>query len=431
MQFGFQKGSSTVQCTWAVQETISYYLRRGSDVFCCLLDFSKAFDKVNFDKLFQKLRERKFPAVCLRLLIFIYQNQTCFIRWNSSVSASFQVKNGVRQGAILSPSLFCVYLDCLLSQLRDAGLGCHIGGTFLGAFGYADDVTLLAPSRQALQSMLSICEEFATSHSMLFSTDPSPAKSKTKCMVFSRDKNKDQVRQVKLNGDLLPWVNTAKHLGNHLSSNLNLGTFSPETRTDLLAKRAILFEKVHQIQQQFGYYDPHLIIKLLSIYSTALYGSTLWQLNSEEHLKLNRAWNTAVKMIWELPHATHTCFLESLSPVPHLQSVLNGRFVGFIQSLRNPKNELLPLLFNLTCSDLSTVTGQNVNFLMTKLEKPTLSALINDRISIKKSRVYELSNTENWKISLIKEISLIKKELLEVTFEDEDLEEILMHICTD
>ena len=112
--------------------------------------------------------------------------------------------------------------------------------------------------------------------------------------------------QVKLNGDMLPWVNTAKHLGNHLSSSLNLGTFSPETKTDLLAKRAILFDKVHQIQQQFGYYDPQLVIKLQGIYSTALYGSTLWQLNSVEHLKLNRSWNTAVKMIWDLPHATHT-----------------------------------------------------------------------------------------------------------------------------
>ena len=52
LQFGFQKGCSTVQCTWAVQETISRYLRGGSDAFCCLLDFSKAFDKVNFDQLF-------------------------------------------------------------------------------------------------------------------------------------------------------------------------------------------------------------------------------------------------------------------------------------------------------------------------------------------------------------------------------------------
>ena len=95
-------------------------------------------------------------------------------------SDSFSVKNGVRQGAILSPSLFCVYLDTLLSQLRDAGVGCHMGGQFLGAFGYADDVLLLAPSRQALQIMLTICEEFSTSHSMLFSTDPNPVKSKTR-----------------------------------------------------------------------------------------------------------------------------------------------------------------------------------------------------------------------------------------------------------
>ena len=77
LQFGFQKGCSTGQCTWAVQETISHYLRRGSDVYCCLLDFSKAFDKVNFTELLGKLRARNFPAVVLRLLIFIHRNQSC------------------------------------------------------------------------------------------------------------------------------------------------------------------------------------------------------------------------------------------------------------------------------------------------------------------------------------------------------------------
>ena len=111
-------------------------------------------------------------------------------------SAAFSVRNGVRQGAILSPSLFCVYLDSLLCMLRDSGVGCHIGGEFIGAFGYADDVLLLAPSRQALQILLTICENFATSHSMLFSTDADPAKSKTKCLVFSRDRRPDQVKKV-------------------------------------------------------------------------------------------------------------------------------------------------------------------------------------------------------------------------------------------
>ena len=162
LQFGFQKGCSTVQCTWAVHETIYHYLRNDSEVYCCLFDFSKAFDKVNFDCLFQKLLDRKFPAIFLNLILCIYKNQSCFIRWNSVESSSFRVRNGVRQGAILSPSLFCVYLDSLLTRLRDAGVGCHVGGNFSGAFGYADDVTLLAPSRQALQIMLKICEEFST-----------------------------------------------------------------------------------------------------------------------------------------------------------------------------------------------------------------------------------------------------------------------------
>ena len=135
LQFGFQKGCSTVQCTWAVQETISHYLRGGSEVFCCLLDFSKAFDKVNFNQLFQKLAERRIPAVILRLVLYICINQSCFIRWNCVESGSFNVKNGVRQGAILSPSLFCVYFDTLLKKLREAGVGCHLEGTFLGAFG--------------------------------------------------------------------------------------------------------------------------------------------------------------------------------------------------------------------------------------------------------------------------------------------------------
>ena len=192
---------------------------------------------------------------------------------------------------------------------------------FLGAFGYADDVLLLAPSRQALQEMLCICEDFSTKHSMLFSTDPNPVKSKTKCLLFSRDITPDQVLQVQLNGDNLPWVDTAKHLGNHLSSKLNLSSYIPETSTDLLKKRAILFDRVHQIQQQFGYLNPRMVVKLLSIYSTSLYGSCLWEVDSGQFEKLIRSWNMAVKQTG----GSHTQLVPDLlnnSPAPHLESVL-------------------------------------------------------------------------------------------------------------
>ena len=343
----------------------------------------------------------------------------------------FAVKNGVRQGAILSPSLFCVYLDTLLSELRAAGVGCHVGGEFMGAFGYADDVLLLAPSRQALQIMLSICEAFSTSHSMLFSTDPNPSKSKTKCLIFSRTVTTDQVLEVKLNGDYLPWVSTAKHLGNMLSSKLNLSSYSPETKTDLLQKRAILFDKVHQIQQQFGYLNPRLVIKLLSIYSTALYGSCLWQLASEEHQKLTRSWNTAVKIIWDLPNSTHTRFVEPLSPVPHLEGVLMSRFIGFVENLTKSKKGFLRMIFNICSADLRSLFGQNLKFLQQKYSKCSIKELIQAKKLVKTSCVNPLPRGEAWKVNLVEEIALCKLELIEVDFDSDDLEAILEVICTE
>ena len=190
---------------------------------------------------------------------------------------------------------------------------------------------------------------------------------------------------------------------------------------------AILFDKVHQVQQQFGYYkyNPRLVIKLLSIYSTALYGSSLWQLNSEEHLKLNRSWNTAVKIIWD-----HKGYLESLSPVPHLEAVLTGRYIGFIKNLLCSEKPLLRLVFSTCCSDLHSLTGQNLQYLLHKYNKLTIQALTADKNSIKNSRVYPFSTDDIWKIKLMEEICLVRKNHLELDYDMKNLDKILEFICT-
>ena len=69
------------------------------------------------------------------------------VRWEQSLSSSFCVSNGIRQGSVLSPVL---YLDELLDILSDSTVGCYWGGHFAGAVCYADDIVLLAPSALAL-----------------------------------------------------------------------------------------------------------------------------------------------------------------------------------------------------------------------------------------------------------------------------------------
>ena len=204
LQFGFKKETSTTQCSWLIMEVASSYLRQGTPVIVSLLDCSKAFDMCRFSTLFQKLLDRDFPPLVIRLLIFVYEEQEGCAVWDGVRSESFRITNGTRQGSVLSPTLLSVYLDDLIKELRHQGLGCHIGGVWVGAAGYADDIILLAPSRTAMQRMLKVCERYATSHNLCFSTDPVPSKSKTKCIFMSGYANPVYPVPLKLSGQDLP-----------------------------------------------------------------------------------------------------------------------------------------------------------------------------------------------------------------------------------
>ena len=75
----------------------------------------------------------------------MYVNQKCYVKWANELSEPFTVANGVKQGAVISPLLFSIYIDNLFKELKQLGLGCHVGPTVAGAFGYAEDVALIAP----------------------------------------------------------------------------------------------------------------------------------------------------------------------------------------------------------------------------------------------------------------------------------------------
>jgi hypothetical protein len=80
----------------------------------------------------------------------------------------FSAVNGVKQGAVLSPVLFCVYVDNLLVALSNAGVGCFIGSTFVGALAYADDIVITAPTATAMRKLLAICDRYACEYHMSF-----------------------------------------------------------------------------------------------------------------------------------------------------------------------------------------------------------------------------------------------------------------------
>ena len=147
-QFGFKEKHSTDMCIFSLKETVQYYVSLGSPIYLCFMDASKDFDKVNHWHLFNKLLNRGVPVYVVRMLLHCHTYQDFIVRWNNTLSASFKVSNGVRQGGILSPKLFSVYIDDLSKILTN-----HLF--------YADDSVLLATSPMALKQLIGICEKYS------------------------------------------------------------------------------------------------------------------------------------------------------------------------------------------------------------------------------------------------------------------------------
>ena len=111
---------------------------------------------------------RGTPQYIIRILSFWYANQQMCIRWGGTYSTFFNVSNGVRQGSILSPYLFNIYIDDLSVNLNACRVGCCVGIEIINHLMYADDLVVMAPSVAGLSKLLRICELFGASHDMIF-----------------------------------------------------------------------------------------------------------------------------------------------------------------------------------------------------------------------------------------------------------------------
>ena len=115
-------------------------------------------------------------------------NQECNAVWNNRKYENFKVKNGVRQGSVISAILFAVYINELLVILRQSELGCHVDGLFMGAQIFADDIFLLSGNISGLQAMINICADFASKKNLKFGTNKVPEKSKKNALFFQENK---------------------------------------------------------------------------------------------------------------------------------------------------------------------------------------------------------------------------------------------------
>ena len=328
-QFGFKRKYSTDLCIFTVKSVTNYYTKENSPVYTCFLDASKAFDKINHYILFRKLLDRKTPIVLVRILLFWYTNQTMCVKWGSCISRYFYVSNGVRQGGILSPKLYSVYVDDLSDYLVKSQIGCHIDSLCVNHVMYADDICLMAPCPAALQKLINICYDYSMQNNLSFNS------SKSFCMVFKPRLYKLSSPSLYMSTEKLEYTNSTKYLG---------FTFSSDKKddNDMLRQLRILYTKSNRILRLFNCCSIDVKLALFRSYCACFYCPYLWtHYKKSTHSKLRVAFNNVYRRILKLPPRSSASTMYTVNHIDSFEVLVRKRVAGFIERLKDSNNSII------------------------------------------------------------------------------------------
>ena len=329
-QFGFKSGHSTDLCVYALTEFIEYLKRRSTSVYVAFLDASKAFDKINHWVLFKKLLNRGVPIYLVKVLCYWYQHQSMYVKWGSTLSSKFQVTNGVRQGGVLFPLLFNVYVNELSELLNKSGIGGNMGGTIINHMLYADDICIVSLSSSGLQQLLNICHDYCELHDLTFNAK------KSMCMYFSIDMNKHcGLPVIYLGNSVCQFVKEVKYLGVMIHSSM-------KTTIDVARQTRKFYMQANLLLRNFRYCSDDVKCTLFQSYCTNMYCCQLWFNSTKSSLiKLSTSYNSVLRRLLCIskPYSASSMFVSR--GIPSFAELLRKSIYRFKNRIELSSNSII------------------------------------------------------------------------------------------
>ena len=268
LQSGFRPGVGTREGIFNLRTICERALEVRKDIYICFIDYAKAFDKVKHSEMIECLSEIGINDKDLQIITKLYWEQTATVRTENGVTKEFQIKKGVRQGCVLSPSLFNLYTEKIFREVEEMN-GVIIGGVNINNLRYADDTVLLAENNTDLQELVTAINDKGKRYGMEMNI------TKTKGMIVSK---KETVPEIKINieGESIQQVKEMIYLGFMATEN---GKCEREIKRRIgVAKSS--FEKMHKVLTSRNInITGRLRLTKCYVWSTLLYGAETWTLS--------------------------------------------------------------------------------------------------------------------------------------------------------
>ena len=302
----------------------NYYLDYGANIYACFVDFSKAFDRVDHTRLFNKLIDRNIPIFIVRILSYWYSFQTLAMTWGMCSSDVYHATNGVRQGGILSPFLYNCYTDGLSSVLSRSDIGCRIGDVIINHLLYADDMCIISSSVNGLQKLLNEVYAYCSEHDIIINVN------KTKCVYFCDSRPvKIKHGRVKIGDVSVDVVENFKYLGHILHHTM-------DDTSDIMAQLRQFYGRGNTIVRKFGGCSNDVKRILFNSYCGSFYCSSLWTAYNDYTMnRLKVAYNNVFRKLHKLPF---NCSASEM--------FVNNRVKTFLHLRRNAMSSLTDRLLD-------------------------------------------------------------------------------------
>jgi len=288
LQFGFKRGSGCQNAIFALRQVIEYFNQRGSTIYVAALDAKKAFDRVHHMKLLNVLLTKGLPGKFVKIIMNWYSKISAAVRWNNSVSLFFQIRSGIRQGSVLSPCLFNIYFDTLVTSLENSDLGCHIRDKYIGIILYADDIMILSASLKSLQKMLDICHNCGASLDIVFNVN--------KSWLFKvGPSHLEELDALFIGGQELKWSKNIKYLGIILVS-------AKEFKVDITVQVRKFYAAANAIMSNCKQVSDLVKLQLLESFTLPLltYACEALNLHYTQVHQLSVCWNNTFRKIFHM-----------------------------------------------------------------------------------------------------------------------------------
>ena len=330
LQGGFKKQQGCLMSSFLVREAIQYAQEKGSKVYACFLDVKKAFDQVWHDGLFYKLHNCGVNTSVLSVIINLYTDMESCVKTQYHKSGWFPVRQGTRQGGVLSPFLYLVYDNDLIWELEESKMGMYVHGIYCGSPAVADDKLVLSLSKQGMDRMIKICYN----HSGIWRYELQPPK----CVVIVFNESpldyRITTRTWALGNAYIEENILYKHLGVVLNK---YGTVDDNVKEAASKLKGTFLSLINSGVHEGGL-NP---ITSKSIYKAvvlpkALYGCELWYSLQSKHIDLlEKAHKFCVKFMQSLPRRTSTDLAFSLLNIKSILYDIEYRKLIFFGQLCN------------------------------------------------------------------------------------------------